>query len=605
MRLFKIASTIITLLFVNIACEKSYTFSDRNESQAIDDSQEAGAFTSNEILILQSNRSQLKKAHRKEQQNLEREQERIERELEVVNRTLGTNQRQEESPDNDPGPQGEDTRQDESHSDSLLQELEVLDESELEARLQALTQEVDDINFNIALAATDQEENQLEIQLALHLQEIRLVNNILAEKRNKDFNYDVLKDLPDQELIHIQEGLQEELARNKIDQERIDYAVYQIDYPSLTDYRFVRAKMFPNQNGRTNFPNVQGEDQKYAKLQNKGGFQVQRIDPWSNRVLEDLGQAHTIETFFNCPETATCSANRITLDKNRTFILDSSSAVAAIPVQTVSSEGDDYFEAGFTQLEYKGVKNGTNSLYLGFFRGGFRIQFARQGKTSQEDHWSIINVVSLDEYLLSVVPRELNTNENEIEARKAQIIIARTYYLNRARLARTHSKKPRLWDVLPTTASQLYIGAKGERADYYQAIRDTRGQIVIRDDRPALTEFFSCSDPRTIRHPKSPPEQESRTVPSDSCKDESIRKRLKNKGGGVFAYGHGRGFCQLCAVALVNGWSPTDPRQPTPGANVPSNPYRRWSHDEMILYFFDGTYVGYIQGLPEFSQTSI
>ena len=602
MRLFKIASAIITLLFVNIACEKSYTFRDRNESQAIEDSQEAGAFTSNEILILQSNRSQLKKAHRKEQQNLEREQERIERELELVNRTLGTNQRQEKSSDNDPGPQGEDTGQDESHSGSLLQELEALDESDLEARLQAFTEEINDLNFNIGLAATDQEENQLEAQLALHLQEIRLINNILAEKRNKDFNYDLLKYLSAQELTHIQKGLQEELARNKIDQERIEYAVYQIDYPSLTDYRFVRVKMFPNQNGRKNFPNVRGEDQKYAKLQNKGGFQVQRIDLWSNRVLEDLGQAHTIETFFNCPETATCSTNRITLNKNRTFTLDSSSAVAVIPLQNVSSEGDDYFEAGFTQLEYKGVKNGTHSPYLGFFRGGFRIQFARQGKTSQEDHWSIINVVSLDEYLLAVVPAELSTKKNEIEARKAQIIIARTYYLNRARLARTHSNRPRLWDVLPTTASQLYIGAKGERADYYQAIRDTRGQIVIRDDRPALAEFFSCSEPRT-KSVKDVPEQESRTVPSDSCKN--IRKRLKNKGDGVFAYGHGRGFCQLCAVALVNGWSPADPRQPTPGANVPSNPYKQWSHDEMIRYFFNGTYISDIRELPEFSQTSI
>ena len=595
MILFKIAFIVTTLLFVNTACEKSNVFDDRNESQAIDQAQEDRTFTSDEISILKSDRNQLKEAHRKEQQNLEREQKRIEKELEIVNRTLETNQKQEEIPTAGPVPQEENPRQDEFDRDSLLEELEPLEESELEDRLQVLTQEINNINFEIARALTDQEESQLEAQLALHLQEIRLVNNVLAEKRNKDFNYDVLKHLPDEELINIRAELEEELASSKIDQKRTEHAIYQINYPSLTDYKFIRVKMFPNQRGYNNFPDVQGEGAKYAKLQNKKGFQIQRIDPWSNRVLEDLGRAYTVETFFDCLKMATCSNNKIVLDENKNFILDSSSAIAVIPLQTISSEGSNYFEAGYTQLEYKG-----NSPYLGFFRGGFRIQFARQNKNSQGNHWSVINVVSLDEYLLSVVPAELGTDK--IEARKAQTIAARTYVLNRARIARTHPKRPRLWDVLPTVASQLYMGAEKERADYYESIMATRGQIIIKDDKPALAEFFSCTDPRTQNVPNVP-EQQSRNVPSNSC--QIVRKRMANKGNGISAFGHGRGFCQLCAVTLSNGWPSTDPRQPTLGADIPSDPYKPWTGQAMLLYFFEGTHIGDIRELSEFSQTSI
>lgn len=68
--------------------------------------------------------------------------------------------------------------------------------------------------------------------------------------------------------------------------------------------------------------------------------------------------------------------------------------------------------------------------------------------------WSVINVIELDKYLLSVVPSEISAGYHAAML-EAQAIAARTYSLNQMAQARI---KNRNWDMDPTTWYQSYRG---------------------------------------------------------------------------------------------------------------------------------------------------
>ncbi len=597
MKCLNVTSLILTVMLINSACSNTGMNGDIKGPRSIEEQEgrgEFGTFSVEDREALTTARDEMIKIHGDNLKIEKDRQEGIRREIEEIDKLLGRDPEAQTGSEEPKSPTESEVDQDEINK---RRELEALDEQALEERLQVLTSE-----FNEVSQEDIQDCQEIVICQAL-LQEIRLVNDVLGEKRNKDFSEDV-EHLSEEELLHVRGTLEDELEAIELEKSRAKNAIATLEQIRPNDYHFIRVKLFPNRRGYGKFPNVEGEDSKYAKLHNKGGFKVEEVDISSNQVLRQLGQGHIVEMFFNCPERPRCSDNKVTLDGNEVVALSSSSsAISVTPLNSISSEGNSYFDLGFTKIEYRGVKQGQNVSHTGFFRGGFRIQFARQGKNSVASHWSVINVVSLDEYLLSVTPAELNTNK--IEARKAQIIIARTYALSMALAARTSIKKPRLWDVLPTILSQLYLGAEKERADYYQTIVDTRGQILISGDEPALAEFFSCADPRTISE-ASVAEQRSRSVPSDSCK--KVRRLLKplRKDKSISAFGHGRGFCQLCGERLAEyGWSLTDPRQPTQGAAVPSDPSRPWTAEEIAHYFYEGTKVGDMSELSKLSEVSI
>lgn len=591
-------------MLINSACSNTGINSDvkiARNTEDTDSREEFGALSAEDREALTTRRDQLIRIHEDNLRIEEERQDNIRQDIEEIQQLLNRNEDLEEV---EPTPSIETETQVEDQDEvSGRRELEALDESALEERLQALVVEVDQVK-----ASLDSSQDCQEILNCRGLlQEIKLVNDVLAEKRNEGFS-DNFADLSEEELIQVKASLEEEIETIELEKNRAKNAIETLHQDSLNSYQFIRVKLFPNQRGFGNFPDVKGEDSKYAKLHNKWGFKVQEVDISSNQVLRQLGQAHSVEMFSNCPERPNCSDNRVILDGNEAAILKSSSTITVTPLNGISSEGDSYFNSGFTKVEYRGLKRNCevycNIPYVGFYRGSFQVRFARKGKTSSDNHWSVINVVSLDEYLLSVTPSELGTNgTDEIEARKAQIVAARTYALNRALAARTRTRNPRFWDVLPTILSQLYMGAEKERADYYQTIVDTSGQILIREDRPALAEFFSCSDPRTISV-ADVVEQEMRSVPSGSCRGvQNLLKPLP--GENVLAYGHGRGFCQRCGKRLAKyGWSPTDTRRPTQGAAIPLDPSKPWTAEEILHYFYNDIRIGPVLSLPRLSERS-
>src|SRR4051812_13849878 len=101
---------------------------------------------------------------------------------------------------------------------------------------------------------------------------------------------------------------------------------------------------------------------------------------------------------------------------------------------------------------------------------------------------SVINSVTLDDYVQGVVPAESPATW-PLEALKAQAIAARTYAITTSRGAD--------FDQYADTRSQVYRGVPVETPASNQAVTETRGQVVTYQGRPITTYFFSTSGGRT------------------------------------------------------------------------------------------------------------
>jgi stage II sporulation protein D len=117
------------------------------------------------------------------------------------------------------------------------------------------------------------------------------------------------------------------------------------------------------------------------------------------------------------------------------------------------------------------------------YRGALRV--SRSGGKLQ-----LVNLVSLESYLLGVVPGEM-PKEWPLEALKAQAVAARTYAV-----ANIVAGKP--FDLYSDARSQLYYGAEVEAPGPTRAVTETRGQILSFDGSPAQTLYFSSSGGRTL-----------------------------------------------------------------------------------------------------------
>ena len=102
----------------------------------------------------------------------------------------------------------------------------------------------------------------------------------------------------------------------------------------------------------------------------------------------------------------------------------------------------------------------------------------------------LVNAVGLESYLLGVVSREM-PKDWPLEALKAQAVAARTY-------AVAHVVNGKGFDLYSDWRSQLYQGVSADAPGPSQAIKETRGQILVYAGKPAQTFYFSSSGGRTI-----------------------------------------------------------------------------------------------------------
>ncbi|HEY7408719.1 MAG TPA: SpoIID/LytB domain-containing protein [Gemmatimonadaceae bacterium] len=101
-----------------------------------------------------------------------------------------------------------------------------------------------------------------------------------------------------------------------------------------------------------------------------------------------------------------------------------------------------------------------------------------------------INELPLEEYLWGVVPRELGPIAfPEVEALKAQSVAARTYAI-----ANFNKRQADGYNLLATTADQVYGGYQDEHPLSSQAVNETQGVIATADGvHPIEALYFSTS----------------------------------------------------------------------------------------------------------------
>lgn len=107
--------------------------------------------------------------------------------------------------------------------------------------------------------------------------------------------------------------------------------------------------------------------------------------------------------------------------------------------------------------------------------------------SGKKETFSIVNSLEVEEYLRGVVPLEIGKLTSDgLEALKAQAVAARTYTYQRISEQLTCS-----YDLLPTTADQVYGGVNAEYRDADLAIRLTKNLILVYNNSIAIAYYHS------------------------------------------------------------------------------------------------------------------
>ncbi|HZZ64804.1 MAG TPA: SpoIID/LytB domain-containing protein [Candidatus Baltobacteraceae bacterium] len=151
-----------------------------------------------------------------------------------------------------------------------------------------------------------------------------------------------------------------------------------------------------------------------------------------------------------------------------------------LAMQTDSDIGDPALASGSQALRVLLGHGDAAPLEAGtfLFQGrGYRGTFSDSSK-------GIVNTVPLEEYLYSVVPREM-PRLWPAAALQAQAVVARTFVLSRS--------NPRAeYDLVPSEADQVYTGMDAERPQTSAAVQATSGTVLRFGGGFASVLYSSC-----------------------------------------------------------------------------------------------------------------
>lgn len=119
---------------------------------------------------------------------------------------------------------------------------------------------------------------------------------------------------------------------------------------------------------------------------------------------------------------------------------------------------------------------GINGKY---YRGAVMLKPTSGSNTSMR----VINVLDIEDYLLSVVPSEVPSRW-PAEVLKAQAIAARSYVV-----ANLNKHKVDGYDVKDTVEDQVYSGVQSENDETNQAVAQTKG-MVLKHNNAVISAFF-------------------------------------------------------------------------------------------------------------------
>lgn len=147
-------------------------------------------------------------------------------------------------------------------------------------------------------------------------------------------------------------------------------------------------------------------------------------------------------------------------------------------------------------------RKGKQAAYRGF------IELIRSSK--DESKFSIVNVLSLQNYLRGVVPNEMPVRFG-LEALKAQTVAARNYAVT------PRIKAYQEFDLCDSVACQVYFGANTEEELSDKAIVETNGIIALdNEDNPILALYSSTAGGYTESYEYAFSDPQTKEFPSNS-----------------------------------------------------------------------------------------
>lgn len=184
------------------------------------------------------------------------------------------------------------------------------------------------------------------------------------------------------------------------------------------------------------------------------------------------------------------------------------------------------------------VSLGTNFIVIKTHSAGF-VSAKRKwyrGEIYVYNNYSgaiVINNLTLEEYLLGVVPCEMPRSWN-VEAHKAQAIAARSYAI-----ANLGKRRKYGYDLKDTPEDQAYGGASSESLRTSQAVMDTYGQVLVQGNK--VIKAFYCASAGGY------------TVNSGDVwmRDLPYLKSVPSFDGSVRKMGHGIGMSQYGANRMA------------------------------------------------------
>jgi stage II sporulation protein D len=112
-------------------------------------------------------------------------------------------------------------------------------------------------------------------------------------------------------------------------------------------------------------------------------------------------------------------------------------------------------------------------------------------KKAETGNMSVINEVSLEDYVAAVISREMSPSF-EMEALKAQAVAARTYAIKNLKKHEKHG-----FSVCTGVDCQVYGGMSGEHERTIKAAYETAGEVLTYDGKLAQTVYFATSGGHT------------------------------------------------------------------------------------------------------------
>lgn len=150
---------------------------------------------------------------------------------------------------------------------------------------------------------------------------------------------------------------------------------------------------------------------------------------------------------------------------------------------------------------------------------------------------TLINNLPLEDYLKGVVPSEMPSKWNS-EALKAQAIAARSYAVA-TKNAGKHASKG--FDLVDSTADQAYGGASAEKEATTKAVEETKGIVLVQEERGVLPTYYHASSGGQTKVWNS---------------GSSFLQSVPSVDGNVKKNGHGVGMSQHGANNLASmGWN--------------------------------------------------